>query len=192
MARNLCAGMLLLLFATMVHSQEMPQRKAGMWQMQMSTDAPKAPGNMQMEQCIDERTDAEMQKSSLTGGPGGTGRCEVKSQRKTATGMEMETVCKHERSTVTTRAVMSGDFQSAYTMDMRSHFDPPQAGVADNHTVMKMRYLGPCKAGMSPGDMMVNGMKIPRATVGAPSGGMPKMSEEDMKKMMDSMKNARP
>lgn len=85
---------------------------------------------------------------------------------------------------MTGHTVMSGDFQSAYQMDNTTTFEPPLQGMKEMKSTMKVRHLGACKADMKPGDMTVNGMKLGQG--GAP-GQAPKMSPEDMKRMMEAM-----
>jgi hypothetical protein len=187
--RFLAASIGLGLFVGAVCAQtfDMPKRKSGQWEVKMESAMMHGMVTT-MEQCIDEKTDAEMQKNSMQGQ--GKSDCKLVSSKKTANGWEADTVCKQEKTTITGHSVMSGDFQSAYQMDSTTSFDPPMQGMKEIKSTMKVRYLGACKADMKPGDATVNGVKIGQG--GAAGGQAPKMSQEDMKKMMEAMQKMKP
>lgn len=173
-------GLSLLSGAICAQNFDMPKRKPGQWEIKMESAMMRGMVTT-MEQCIDEKTDAEMQKQNMQGQ--GKSDCKLTSSKKTASGWEFDTVCKQEQTTMSGHSVMSGDFQSAYQMDNTTTFTPPLQGMKEMKSTMKVRYLGACKADMKPGDMTVNGMKIGQGG----AAGQPKMSPEDMKKMMEAM-----
>jgi hypothetical protein len=70
----------------------------------------------------------------------------------------IHSVCKHEGMTTTSDAVITGDFESSYRSDMVIRYDPPQQGMKDMKMVQEARWLGPCKPGQKPGDIMMQGM----------------------------------
>lgn len=181
-----CIGFSLLSGAVCAQSFDMPKRKPGQWEIKMESSMMQGMVTT-MEQCIDEKTDAEMQRNSLQGQ--GKSECKLVSSKKTANGWEMDTVCKQEKTTISGHSVMSGDFQSAYKMDSTTTFDPPMHGMKEMKSAMKVRYLGACKPDMKPGEVSVNGAKVGQA--GA-AGQAPKMSQEDMKKMMEAMQKMKP
>lgn len=186
--RLVAASLLCLGAASTAFGQvdDLPKRKPGMWEMQMQS------GHMQgrtmtMLQCIDEKTDADMQRRALEGN--GMGRCAKTSFRKTGNGYEVDSVCSHDNRTMTSHGVITGDFQSAYQIDMRSRFDPPlESGAKEAKSFMTVRYLGACRDGMVPGDVSMNGMKMNMNRGPMAPGEMKNMSPEDMKKMMEQMK----
>lgn len=164
-----------------------PKRKPGLWEIRVEgSQAADVPTTIL--QCIDEKTDADMQKRAMQGEGGA--RCTAHSMKKTVGGYEMSSVCKHNNTTVTSQGVISGDFQSAYRMDMQSRFDPPLSGVRETHTRMQVRYLGACTSGMQPGDVSVNGinMRMPPAGRSISPGDMQNMKPEEMQKMIEQMK----
>lgn len=165
---------------------DFPKRKAGMWEMK--TESAQMPAGMTVVQCIDEATDAEMQKKAMTGN--GKSDCKMTSSKKTATGWEYDSVCKSDGTTITGHVVVSGDMHSAYQMDMVSRFDPPMMGQREMRSTMKVKHLGACKAGMKPGDINVNGMTMNMQSGGK---GTPKanMSQEDIKKMIEELQKAK-
>jgi hypothetical protein len=81
---------------------------------------------------------------------------------KTATGYTADRVCKKGDETITTHIDVTGDYNSAYTAHLTSRTqddssdDPPSSDLT-----LDAKYLGPCKAGQMPGDIiMMGGMKI--------------------------------
>ena len=175
-------GLSLLSAAICAQNLDMPKRKPGLWEVKMES-AMMHDMVMTMEQCVDEKTDAEMQKQSMQGD--GQSHCKLSSSKKTTNGWEFNTVCKQEQTTITGHSVISGDFQSAYRMDTTTRFEPPMQGLTQMQSSMNVRYLGACRADMKPGDVTVNGTKIGQ---GDASGQTPKMSPEQMKQMMDPLK----
>ena len=127
-----------------------PHPKAGLWQTSMSTSA--GPGmRMSGEICLDAQTEqtafaAAPQSSAsrdctpptFSPGPGG--------------GMEFDAVCRTKGRTVTTHGVATGDFSSAYTLDLTTRMDPPPPGMDGGAKIqIQARWLGPCKPGQKPG-----------------------------------------
>ncbi|MFP5460582.1 MAG: hypothetical protein ACLGII_03275 [Gammaproteobacteria bacterium] len=70
-----------------------------------------------------------------------------------------ESVCSQGRTSVTSRSVASGDFDTGYRIDTIVQYDPPLGGVRreDKDAVVATR-LGPCEPGQKPGDMVMPGM----------------------------------
>lgn len=138
---------------------DLPKRKSGLWDMTMSraggTPGPQA-GKMQM--CIDEKVD---DLTKQIGQSAAREMCSKTDFRHEGDRIVSDSVCKVDQSTVTTHMVLTGKFDSEYQADMQTRFDPPMMGMAQSHTVIKGRWVGPCKPGQRPGDMiMPNGMTI--------------------------------
>jgi len=189
--RSICLIIACVASAGYAIAADMPQRKEGLWEIKAESDA-RNRDMPPMKQCIDAKTDAELQKHAMRG-EGGPGRqeCAKQSFKKTATGWEADSVCKHGGTTATTHAVMSGDFSNAYTIDSQTHFDPPMNGTADARHKVSVRWLGACPAGWKGGDIEVNGHRFNTLEMQKMQGGMPpggKMTPEQMKQMMEAMK----
>jgi hypothetical protein len=60
--------------------------------------------------------------------------------------------------TTTSDSVITGDVENSYRNDMLIRYDPPQRGMKEMKMVQEGRWLGPCKAGQKPGDVMMPGM----------------------------------
>jgi hypothetical protein len=136
-----------------------PARKPGLWEIQTGdgTSANKA-ASQTIQQCIDAASDKALRDM----GQGmGKDTCSKQELHHEGSKLVMDSVCKIGPTTATTHAVMSGDFSSAYRMESKSTYSPPLMGRAEGSAVMEARWVGPCKAGQKPGDMvMPNGMKM--------------------------------
>lgn len=191
MKRVLCGAVLSLACGSVV-AGEMPQRKAGLWEIQMEM-AQRGAAMPVMKQCIDEKTDAEIQKRALQGGNSGKVKCPKQSFNKVSGGWEIESVCKIGETVATTQATMKGDFQSAYVMEASTHYAPPLGGMSDGRFTMRAKWMGACPAGSRPGDTTVNGqtfnvldMQHAQATGGAKGAG--KLTPEQLKQLMEMAK----
>lgn len=134
-----------------------PPRKPGLWEMSVADAGAKTPPQV-MQQCIDAATDKLMRDM----GQGmNKDMCSKNDLRADGPRLVVDSVCKIGASTATTHAVMTGDFGSAYRMEMSSRYNPPLGGRSEANTLIETRWVGPCKAGQKPGDMVMgNGMKM--------------------------------
>jgi hypothetical protein len=78
-------------------------------------------------------------------------------------GYDIESVCDlGEAGTMTSKGTVTGDFDADYTVRMtittKGAAAPQMNGVRTMS--MEARWMGPCPAGMQPGDMTVAGMKM--------------------------------
>jgi hypothetical protein len=154
---------LALLFATpAVALDDLPTRKEGLWEINMTFVGRKLPVQ-KMRECIDAATDKLMNNNF---GSSTEQTCSKRDIKKSADTMTVDSVCKIGAATTTSHAVVTGSFDSAYVMEVTSTREGgrPLPGVAPGAaTQMKLeaKRLGPCEAGQKPGDvMMANGMKI--------------------------------
>lgn len=136
---------------------EMPARKPGLWEMKIlgSSGTPR----MTMQHCTDESTDKFMNTAFS---PMAKEMCSKNEMTKTATGYVTDSVCNIGGTTSTSHAEITGDFNSAYTMKMTSQSEGGTKGAARDTTMqLEARWLGSCKPGQKPGDiMMPGGMKM--------------------------------
>lgn len=151
---------------------DMPARKAGLWQMTMSIEGHNLP-QQTMKQCIDAATDKLM--SSMGGGMS-KDACSKQNVQRVGNTIVIDSVCKIGPHTSTSHAVVSGDFNSAYTVRIESKREGPAMPGTPVGGAMKMtiaaKWLGPCAADQKPGDMIMgNGMKM---NIRDMHGGMPR------------------
>jgi Protein of unknown function (DUF3617) len=153
-------------------AQDMPSRKAGLWEMTMTFEGRGAPPQT-MQQCIDAATDKAMQDMSQ----GARGQsCAKREVKKVGDTIVFDSVCSTGAGTATSHGVVSGDFNSAYTIKINSKRSggPPNMPAETNMNIAA-KWLGACKADQKPGDIiMANGMKMNVTDMqrGGP-GGMP-------------------
>ncbi|OCK62178.1 DUF3617 family protein [Bradyrhizobium sp. LMTR 3] len=148
-------GVLALLPASSAVAVELPVRKAGLWEMKVvSTGSPE----MTMQQCTDETTDKDM---STAMSPVAKEICSKQEIQKTATGYVTDSVCGIAGVTVKSKAEITGDFNSAYTVKSTSQSEGGRAGAHDSTSTIEAKWVGACKADQKPGDiMMPGGMKM--------------------------------
>lgn len=149
------------MFAPSASALDMPARKAGLWELQVDLGRPNLPVRA-MKHCIDAATDKLM--NAQYGGAGQN--CAKQDVAKSGATMTIDSVCEFAGATVTSHSVVSGSFDSAYTVDVistraggRPRPGMPPSGAT--HMKISAKWLGPCEAGQKPGDiLMPNGMKI--------------------------------
>ena len=134
-----------------------PARKPGLWEIQTGDATGKGAGQT-IQQCIDAASDKTLREM----GQGmGKDLCSKQELRLESGKLVMDSVCKIGTTTATSHAVMSGDFSTAYRMESRSTYSPPLMGRTEGTSLMEAKWVGPCKPGQKPGDMvMSNGMKM--------------------------------
>jgi hypothetical protein len=152
------ASLLVLLPVSGAAAVELPMRKAGLWEMKVLSPSAPAPETT-MQQCTDETTDKAM---STSFSPMAKEMCSKQDIQKTATGYVTDSVCGVAGMTIKSRAEITGDFNSAYTVKSTSRSEGGLAGAGrDNTTTIEAKWLGACKADQKPGDiMMPGGMKM--------------------------------
>jgi hypothetical protein len=164
MKRFGAACCLVVVCAAPAFASDLPARKAGLWQIDTTITAGHT---VSMRQCIDARTDQLMQ-SRVASLPQRS--CSKHDVQKSGDKITIDTVCTIAGRTTTGHIVITGSFDSAYTMVMTSEIK----GVPKPRNVtMTAKWLGPCAAGQKPGDMVlpngktVNIIDMERAVRGA-------------------------
>jgi uncharacterized protein DUF3617 len=148
--------LLALLPAAGAFADELPVRKAGLWEMKV-VRAGGAAADMTMQHCTDASTDKKMSTSFSPAKE----TCSKQDIQKTATGYVSDSVCGVAGMTITSHAEITGDFNSAYTVKSTSHSEGGIGGARDSGTTIEAKWLGACKADQKPGDIvMANGMKM--------------------------------
>ena len=158
MRRSLSIIALALVSAAPALALDLPARKAGLWELKMSFEGRTMPPQT-MQQCIDAATDKQM--NSL-GGNMGRETCSKQDVQKVGATIVVDSVCQVGAAKTTSHGVVSGDFNSAYTVKVTSKREggPAVPGMpADGTTNMSMeaKWLGACKADQKPGDMIMPG-----------------------------------
>jgi len=136
-----------------VSAAELPTRKAGLWEIKTTASAGRS---IQIQQCVDAKTDQAMQ--AHVGSAAAQRDCSKRDVQKSGATTTIDSVCTVAGKTLTAHMVITGSFDSDYTMVITSQSD---ALPAPRTTTMSAKWLGPCAADQKPGDMiMPNGMKM--------------------------------
>jgi len=156
--RALAAAALALLASAPAAAVDYPVLKNGQWEMTTSASGTGAPPR-KATICLDATT----QKSMIDMGVG--------MQKEMCTRMDMrhegarfitDAECKIGNSVIKSHGVMTMTGDTAYRTETAATFDPPLSkDMKESKTVIEGRYLGPCRDGMQPGDMVTEtGQKI--------------------------------
>jgi hypothetical protein len=138
--------------ATSTTAADMPKRKPGLWEI--DTRMAGAPAMGPMQQCIDQNTDDLTQQQASKQKPD----CSVMDIKPSGNRVTIHSVCKMEGSTATTDGVFEGAFDSNYKGTIKTKFNPPLNGTSESSITQDARWLGPCKAGQKPGDVIMPNM----------------------------------
>ena len=172
MTRSAAWGLGLCLLALLpagARAVDLPLRKAGLWEIKMTQAGSPLP-EMTMQHCTDESTDKDMNNMVS---PMAKQVCSKQEVQKTATGYVTDSVCSVGGMSVSSHSEISGDFNSAYTVTTTSHSDlGAKAAPRDIVTRNSAKWLGACKAGQKPGDIVM------------PGGGF-KLNIKDAEKLRD-------
>jgi len=152
----------------------LPKRKAGLWEQVILHDG-KALAMGKISQCIDAATDAQMSMFGQSLGK------RMDCQRSISRGLDgsyaySSTCNMGQGGTVTSKGSVSGDFSSGYKIVSQSDTTGAAFAAMNGHHVMEIdaTYAGACPAGMTPGDVSVNGTTINMAKMLNAGGGTPK------------------
>jgi hypothetical protein len=162
---------LLIGIAMPATAAELPSRKPGLWEIK--TSMPNAPQNvpqMSIRECVDAATDKLMQEKAS--GPNPARQCSQRDIQKSGDTITIDSTCTVAGRTSKGHVVITGDFQSTYTMTVNTQ---PEGAPPPGRTMsMVATWIGPCAAGQRPGDtIMSNGMKY--NILDAAKGGAPGM-----------------
>ena len=104
------------------------------------------------------RTDAELYQLGMNAAQG---MCSRKDIQRTGDVVTLDSECKMGDMKMTSHAVMTFTGDTAYRTNIQSHSEPPMMGRSNSTMTQEAKWVGPCPAGMQPGDMVApNGMKM--------------------------------
>ena len=137
---------------------EFPTLKSGQWEMTTtSSQAPATPRRTMV--CLDATTQRQMFDMSQ-----GMQKemCTKMDMRRDGSKYITDAECRLGESIVRTHGVMTMLSDTAYRTEASATFDPPiNKDLKESKTTVEGKYLGACKDGMQPGDMLMpNGQKI--------------------------------
>jgi hypothetical protein len=148
-------SLFVLICAMPAAAAELPSRKPGLWEVKTSIENSNTPART-LQQCIDAATDQMMQSSA---GPFSPAACPGRDVQRSENSITIDSTCTVGGKAATAHSVVSGSFDSAYTMTVTAQSEQIPAGKMV--MTMEAKWLGPCAADQKPGDIvMSNGMKI--------------------------------
>jgi hypothetical protein len=162
MRRRLAVAAAAMMAAALAFAVDLPVRKAGPWELKMIFEGRDLPPQV-MRQCVDAATDKLMNANF---GGSNEQACSKQDQKSSGGTITIDSVCKFGDATTSSHAVVTGSFDSAYTINVTStrQGGPPMPGVAPGaatQMTIQANWLGPCAAGQKPGDViMANGMMM--------------------------------
>ncbi|MES2581366.1 MAG: DUF3617 family protein [Pseudomonadota bacterium] len=136
---------------------DMPKRKSGLWEITTSMEGmPKGMGAIQ--HCIDQNSDNLMQQDAEKFKQ----QCSATDVKQQGDRITIHSVCKMETTknvftTTTMDAVFTGAFDSAYRGDIKTRFNPPLHGMVESRMGIAAKWVGACKPGQKPGDIVMPG-----------------------------------
>ena len=139
-------------------ADELPIRKPGLWEIKIKLTGGAAPTAM-MRHCTDESVDRKM---STMFNPLAPALCTKSSIQKERDLYTIDSSCSADDKIVKVHSDVSGDFQSSYTVvtDTKIQDDPDSDPTLSSMT-LEGKYLGSCKFGQKPGDVvMAGGLKV--------------------------------
>lgn len=155
MSRLLIFALLAGFTANGVLAAQYPQRRAGLWEIK--SEATDAAGLAPVQQCVGRNTDSALEHLDRT--IGRRGYCDLGPFIRNANNAWIaQSTCRHRRKVVITRKIATGDFHNKYRIDtiVRSRRGQRTRTLAQD--ILQARYLGPCRAGQRPGDLITPGM----------------------------------
>ncbi|MFM1989609.1 MAG: hypothetical protein RJA99_2566 [Pseudomonadota bacterium] len=131
-----------------------PKRRPGLWEVR-STNADSL-GLPPTRFCVGEQTDSE--RAHLDRSPGPRGSCSLGEFVRSGEAWVAESICREGKSTVTSRAVATGDFENEYRIDTIVQHAAAGVRPREDREAVVARWLGACEPGQRPGDLVVPGM----------------------------------
>ena len=108
-----------------------------------------------MTQCVDQAKDdvfrqmgQQMERES---------KCTRTNVQRAGSRLSFDSACDFGNVKSMSRSVVTGDFNTAYKIEIHSRYEPPMMGRSESTTVMNATWVGACKAGQRPGDVTMPG-----------------------------------
>ena len=129
---------------------DLPVLKSGLWEVtRVSTQQGAAKHLTTM--CLDESVQAEMREFSM-----GVAKdmCTQNERRADGNRMTIKATCKLGPTTMKTESVMVFNGTTSYHTEGSASYDPPFMNLTEVKSTIDGKWVGPCKAGQVPGDVV--------------------------------------
>ena len=136
-------------------ADDLPTRKSGLWEINVQRsggagkDGKSSPAST-MTQCVDQAMDQSFHQMGQQMGQ--EMKCTVVSRKRTPAGFASESTCDLGTTKISSKTLLTGDFDRAYRVDIQTRYDPPFMGRAESSTLMEAKWTGACKPGQRPGE----------------------------------------
>ena len=137
---TLCLAVAAALLASSASANQPVQRKSGLWEIAVTTAGQPTP--FASEVCIDQATD-DVARSAGTAAV--AAECSESSVTREGDRYLVRSVCPMRSSTVTSEAVLTGSFDSAYEGQIEANYSPPLYGRSQVKSTVQARRIGACK-----------------------------------------------
>jgi hypothetical protein len=127
---------------------DLPPRKPGLWEIKTTIEGRNPPTQV-IKQCIDAATD---QMTLSIAGPFSPAVCPKREVKSSGDSITVDSTCTIGEHSATAHAVITGSFESAYTMTVKSE----GAGLPGSAMMMTIAgsRLGDCTPEQRPGDII--------------------------------------
>jgi hypothetical protein len=170
MGRFGTAALLILAGATPAPAEDWPTRKAGLWEMRVTSSMGNPLDGLLVRQCIDASTASIDRLIPLYAGSSPDSACPKPDVHRSGNTITVDAICDFGGKHETRRDVIAGSLDTAYTQTVTWQGDAQPGG---SMTYMyEVKRLGPCPADWKPGDMAIrceNGAPLSRCSVRAPA-----------------------
>jgi hypothetical protein len=142
-------GVCLLAFlATNTLAADVPKRKSGLWEIKAHMEG--MPDMGPVRECVDQATDNLIQRGAKEENPD----CGVADVKLSGDKVTIHTECKvDETTTISMDYLLQGSFDSAYKGTVNTQTKSSD-GTRKSSMTINARWLGPCKPGQKPGDVI--------------------------------------
>jgi hypothetical protein len=132
-----------------------PKRKAGLWQIKVAgLEQAGMPASLY---CVGENTDTAQQH--LDRKAANLGACTLGTFKPAQGGWIAESLCKDNKITVKSQAVLTGDLATEYRIDTLVSYLPAAVNSKKSEQdSLAAKYLGACPTAAKPGDLIIAGM----------------------------------
>lgn len=142
--------------AAQAQAQSLPARKPGLWEVTVRSVNDPAARSQTVQQCTAKDSEGVMLLAVVPGQE----HCHDAKVRRSGGRHEVRTVCYVHDNRVDATVELSGDLQSAYRGVFEVKYAKP-VRFNPGRTEFEGRWLGACKAGQQPGDMVLpNGATV--------------------------------
>ena len=149
--RTLLVLVALLFVAPAVIAEDFPRLKAGLWEMERSSDRPTHQPN-RMTMCLDDTVQKQMFDMGLGAMKGMCSKHDFSFSGNRGQG---DFVCDIAGSRMHSKSTIALTGNTAYRTEIRTTYDPPFMGQAQSTSVLTARHVGACKPGQRAGDIVM-------------------------------------